>query len=403
MGQMNKSLSLYLNGVRFLAAMFVFWAHMGYFSGWRVPIVGYYGSEAVIVFFVLSGFVISYSAKNKHPDLPDYALSRIARLWSISIPAIALTCLLDTVGQKLALPAYSPMMPYSATKWIVAAFANWAFLSQFWSFSISPGTNGPFWSITYEFWYYAIFGAAFYLIGRRRVLAVIAALLVAGPKIVAAFPIWLIGVALLRVLPVDRRSTAPISGALVWCASLGFLVAFFSFDVSAWEEEAFPTIAAFAQRGSDVDFLPKSVLLGLIFGMNLCGFMLLSGSITRVAKPLPALISVLADASFGLYLFHYPIGYFVKARLWRQGVTAGSWYIATIYLVSFAASFGLGLLFDPLRKPLLRLLRWAMSFIFPASFQRGSELPAHRRATPIPQPGAAMTPLQPRLPPPARQ
>jgi peptidoglycan/LPS O-acetylase OafA/YrhL len=365
MGQMNKSLSLYMNGVRFLAAMLVFLFHMGYFSGWRVPIVGHYGSEAVIEFFVLSGFVISYTAKNKHPDLPDYALSRLARLWSISIPAIVLTCLLDKIGQHLALPAYSPMMPYSATKWIAAALANGAFLNQFWSFSIWPGTNGPFWSIAYEFWYYAIFGAGFYLTGRRRVFVVIAALLVAGPKIVAAFPIWLIGVALLRALPVDRRSTAPITGALVWCASLGFLVAFFSFDVSAWEEAAFPTIAAVAQKTWDVDFLPKSYLLGLILGMNLYGFMLLSGSITHVAKPLAAFISVLADASFGIYLFHYPIGYFVKAMLWRQGVTDGIGYIATIYLVSFAVSFGFGLLFDPLRKPLLRLLRRIMGF-FPA-------------------------------------
>jgi peptidoglycan/LPS O-acetylase OafA/YrhL len=363
---MNKSLSLYLNGVRFLAAMLVFVYHMGYFAKWRVPVVGRYGSEAVIEFFVLSGFVISYTAKNKHSNFQDYALSRLARLWSIAIPAIVLTCLLDEVGQHLALPAYSPMVPYSATKWVAAALANGAFLNQFWSFSIWPGTNGPFWSIAYEFWYYAIFGAGFYLTGRRRVFIVIAALLVAGPKIVATFPIWFIGVTVLKALPVDRRSTAPVTGALVWCTSLGLLVAFFSFGVSARLEGAFPTIAAVARRTWVVDFLPKSYLLGLILGMNLYGFMLLSRSITDVTKPLVTLVSVLADASFGIYLFHYPVGYFVKAMLWRQGVTGGTGYIATIYLVSFAVSFGLGLLFDPLRKPLLRLLRRTIGFIFPA-------------------------------------
>lgn len=364
---MNKSLSLYLDSVRFIAALLVFLFHMGYFSGWRVPVVGQYGSEAVIAFFVLSGFVISYTAEYKHPDLRDYALSRLARLWSVGLPAIALTCLLDTVGQHLALPAYAPMVPYSAIKWLAAGLANGAFLNQFWSFSLWPGTNGPFWSIAYEFWYYAIFGAAFYLTGWRRVCLVIVALLVAGPKIVVAFPIWLIGVALFRALPSDRRPAAPVAGALVWCASLALLVAFFSLDATAWLEAAFPTMAAFGHSTWEVDFLPKSCLLGLMLGLNLYGAMLLSGAIRRIARPLAALVAVLADASFGLYLFHYPVGYFVKAVLWSLGVTGGTGYIATIYLVSFAISFGLGLLFDPLRRPLLRQLRRLAGLIAPAA------------------------------------
>lgn len=379
---MNKSLSLYLDGVRFFAALLVFLFHMGYFAGWRVPVIGQFGSEAVITFFVLSGFVISYTAKHKHPDLRDYALSRLARLWSVGLPAIALTFLLDTVGQHLALPAYAPMVPYSAIKWILSTLANAAFLNQFWSFSIWPGTNGPFWSIAYEFWYYAIFGAAFYLTGWRRVCLVIVALLVAGPKIVVAFPIWLIGLALLRALPSDRRSAAPVAGALAWCASLALLVGFFSFDVSAWLEAAFPTVAAFGHSTWEVDFFPKSYLLGLMLGLNLYGVMLLSGAIPRIAKPLATLVTVLANASFGIYLFHYPVGYFVKAVLWSRGVTGGTGYIATIYLVSFAASFGLGLLFDPLRRPLLRYLRRLASFIAPAAPTGGCRAGGARASQP---------------------
>src|SRR5437868_2521206 len=158
--------------------MLVFVYHMGYFAGWRMPWVGGYGSEAVIVFFVLSGFVISYTAKNKHPDFRDYALSRLARLWSVMIPALGLTCILDVIGQHLSYAAYSPLVHYSAIKWLAAILANLIFLDQFWSFSIWPGTNGPFWSIAFEFWYYAIFGAAFYLSGRWRIITVIAAFLI---------------------------------------------------------------------------------------------------------------------------------------------------------------------------------------------------------------------------------
>ena len=118
---MNKALSLYLDLVRFMAAMLVFIFHMSYFAGWEVPFVGAYGSEAVIAFFVLSGFVISYTAKNKHADLRDYTLSRLARLWSVVVPAIIVTCMTDVVGQHLSLAAYSPMVPYSAVKWLLAS------------------------------------------------------------------------------------------------------------------------------------------------------------------------------------------------------------------------------------------------------------------------------------------
>jgi peptidoglycan/LPS O-acetylase OafA/YrhL len=353
---MSKSLSLYLDGVRFLAAVLVFLFHMGYFAGWYVPVIGRSGSEAVIVFFVLSGFLISFSAQHKHADFEDYALARFARLWSVVLPAIGLTFLLDTVGQALAPAAYAPLMPYSPLKWLIAGLANASFLNQFWLFSIWPGSNGPFWSIAYEFWYYAIFGACFYLTGWRRFALTTLTLLVAGPKIIFGFPIWLIGAALCLALARSTRPNAARLGRVVWWGSLALIAGFFAFDLPTRLAAAFPAFAQFGRDTWEVDFLPESYLLGLILGLNLGGFILMAGSLGRTPRPFVMPIRIAADASFGLYLFHYPIGYFVKAVLWNQGITGGTGYVATIYLVSFAASFGLGLLFDPLRKPLRRWL-----------------------------------------------
>lgn len=354
---MGKFLSLYLNGVRFIASLLVFIYHMGYFAQWRVPVVGNYGNEAVIEFFILSGFVISYTAQNRHPDFLDYMLSRLARLWSIAIPAIILTCLLDHIGEALAPAVYAPLVPYSTVKWIIAGLVNGVFLSQFWSFGLWPGSNGPYWSIAYEFWYYVLFGIAFYGAGRRRAMAMIGALLLAGPKIVAAFPVWLIGAALRKALPSTRRLPAPLTGVLIWCASAILLVAFIWWDAAGQLRALFPALAAMARRTWEVDFLPESYLLGLILGLNLYGVMLISGAISRVATSLDASVSVLAQASFGIYLFHYPVGYCVKAVLWSQGITSGAGYVAAIYGVSFAISFGLGFWLDPLRRPMLGLLR----------------------------------------------
>jgi peptidoglycan/LPS O-acetylase OafA/YrhL len=235
-----------------------------------------------------------------------------------------------------------------------------AFLNQFWALNVWLGTNGPFWSIAYEFWYYVIFGAAFYFGGLRRGLITIAAMTVAGPKIVVALPIWLLGVALYRWRPTTVRPFHVPLGALMWAASFSALWAFCAFDVSKQLEREFPALLSLSRQSWEVDFFPSSFMLGAILAINLYGFMLLSNTARRPPAVFKRLVGLLSEASFGLYLFHYPIGYFVKAALWSQGITTGPVFIATVYGISFAAAFALGLACDPLRKPIRRLLdrRW---------------------------------------------
>jgi peptidoglycan/LPS O-acetylase OafA/YrhL len=109
---MNPGFSLYLDLLRALAAVAVYIFHAQYFAGKAVPFVGQFGSEAVIVFFVLSGLLISY-ARKKHEDIQDFMVARCARLWSVCLPALALAIISDTIGQYLSLDAYSPMQPYT--------------------------------------------------------------------------------------------------------------------------------------------------------------------------------------------------------------------------------------------------------------------------------------------------
>ena len=64
---MNRATSLYLDLVRFTAALVVFFGHIcgSRFTGGLFWQVGPYADEAVDVFFVLSGFVIAYVAENR--------------------------------------------------------------------------------------------------------------------------------------------------------------------------------------------------------------------------------------------------------------------------------------------------------------------------------------------------
>src|SRR6185436_14688331 len=114
-------------------------------------------------------------------------------------------------------------------KWFQADFPIWRFVlnlffsAEIWGWSIRAFSNGPFWSLCYEFWYYIIFAAWFYL--KRpfnRVVAAAICLLV-GPKILVLFPIWLAGVWVYY-----RVKTKPVSESTGWIlfvtSSAGYIV-----------------------------------------------------------------------------------------------------------------------------------------------------------------------------------
>ena len=99
---MNRETSIYLDLIRFTAAVFVFLTHASreQSSGgflWQLQ----FGREAVDVFFVLSGFVIAHVVETRERSALAYAVARAARLYSVALPALALTFLLDRIGQPL--------------------------------------------------------------------------------------------------------------------------------------------------------------------------------------------------------------------------------------------------------------------------------------------------------------
>ena len=116
------------------------------------------GQDYVIVFFVLSGFVITWSVdKKKNLTFNQYAFDRLTRLWTVALPALAIGFCLDHFGSKINQQNYDTILSTShiESKFAISAF----FLHESWFYSIRPGSNGPFWSLSYEFFYYLIFGS----------------------------------------------------------------------------------------------------------------------------------------------------------------------------------------------------------------------------------------------------
>ncbi|HXQ21492.1 MAG TPA: acyltransferase [Candidatus Acidoferrales bacterium] len=319
----DKTYSVYLDLVRGAAALVVFLSHACKpgIADAVLPHVVRQGLDAVTVFFVLSGFVISHTAESKDHTLRDYILARLARLWSVAIPALVLAAVVGHFGaaidpelyrQQILPDVYADSATLSrfvsdhpAVRFAIGAL----FLNEVWGLRIIEFHNAPYWSLSYEFCYYLLFAACFYLRSWARVVAASAVALLFGPKIILLLPIWLMGVAL-------HRWRLAVPAALAWPCVVAPLVAYIlaaQLHVAyryAWFDQFLP----FAPGWSE--FFVWQYLLGMLVSINLLGFRSLRNNrwILRLERPIRAL----AGQTLSLYLFHFPILYFLAAVLPAQ-------------------------------------------------------------------------------------
>lgn len=184
----NSRASQILDITRFLAAMVVFLFHF------YVPLPGY---QAVMVFFVLSGYFISSSVlraiNQRRWSWPDYLINRITRLWIVLVPCLILTFFWGTVQVNLF--GYHKLV--ESLDW--KSFIGNVFFTQ--KILVDPyGMNGPLWSLTYEFWYYILFPClVLIIVAKKKSTKVINAMLFilislfVGQHIMLYFLIWLLG------------------------------------------------------------------------------------------------------------------------------------------------------------------------------------------------------------------
>ena len=350
---MNRGLSLYLDVVRVFAALVVLVTHLAYveLSGGMLQPWRLVGNDAVMVFFVLSGFVIAFVRDEKEKDLADYAASRLARLWSVALPALLLTLILDGVGRSLAPAAYDswwyqgdqPMMRL----WSAATFTN-----ELWFGSVRPFSNGPYWSLGYEFWYYAIFAAATYLAGARRTVWVAALCLVAGPKILLLLPVWWLGVLVYR-----RTRQGPVGPSLGLFLFAGSIIGYIAFRASglplvlldSTRAAVGADAVAHSLRFSD-EFL-SSFVIGPLVAAHFLGAHSLSANLGRRLAPAAGPIQWFAQFTFAIYLVHYPLLRFIGALVPYD--RHSPLQVALVFAATLAGCIAVGSVTERF-KPLLR-------------------------------------------------
>lgn len=253
------------------------------------------GQEAVIVFFVLSGYVIAFSTLSKHRDTKNYTIARLARLYSVVAPALVLTLLIHLAVARFHLQSYHvDPRSNSLIRYVLAAL----FLQETWKLSASPPTNAPFWSLGYEFWYYALFGAAVLLPTRRvKVIVVLVIVLIAGLKILLLMPIWLFGVAAF-----SYRQKSELNPML---AQTGFLVSVFALMWAFKSLPPYPSSAGLAPLYYSSSFLSDWIVGGIV------ALLIWLFDQAFAHKSVPYLLSNSlrwgANHTFSLYLYHFPL------------------------------------------------------------------------------------------------
>jgi peptidoglycan/LPS O-acetylase OafA/YrhL len=299
---MSKATSVFLDILRVVAALVVFVGHCTQFwSGELFQVMKHVGHDAVVVFFVLSGYVIAFSALGKARDGKSYALARLSRLYSVVLPALVLTFVLQWVGTMINPAFYAEIVrPHDGLRMVLSGL----FLQEAWTISASPATNLPLWSLGYEFWYYALFGAAVFVSSWRwKITVMLGMALLVGYKVLLLMPIWLLGVALYiygRKIKVAK-----------WVAQIGFVMAMTGFFAAVRLLPDYPVGHGFYPwfySGAFISDFATGLLLTAAIGCFDLGF---SG--IAVPASLERSVRWVADHTFSLYLYHFPLVIFATA------------------------------------------------------------------------------------------
>ena len=325
----TPEMSILLDLVRGLAALVVLGGHMvqmGMYTG-PYPLSQMSQHNAVLIFFVLSGLVMSHSVRSRPRDLRTYAIARAARILPVSAFALALGYVLFAIARAEGLEAgheHQHARSADLTTLLLPVF----FLSGPEGIALPPW-NPPYWSLAYEVWFYALFGAAVFLHGKMRVLALVVLSLLAGWRVLLLLPSWLMGAWLAGK---DFRPDRQAALALGLAGSLLMLGAsIFAKAAAGW---LVPLEDAIGAQFSFSAFFLTDNLFALGIAMIFVALRSLAEAKKDLLQSWAGPVRWLAGCSFSLYILHWPIISFLSAF----GYVAGDnvWLFAAYAFAIFA-------------------------------------------------------------------
>lgn len=325
-----------------------------------------YGYEAVLFFFVLSGFVIRLRYPSFTGVLPvvDYLYRRLLRLVPVMVLGLYVTLILDRWALSSGWPLLRGKTPYPilnyfwrdppydiGTLWRTLTFQH-SFMSTAW------GSSKAYWSLGHEGFYYLIYPVALIVYARQRELCVL--VWVAAGVHAALYPsawpgepiryfialagVWWYGVYL---------ADAYLGRALIPLRALSLLAVI----VPA------VFILHYLTRTSALTLTPDiRPLYSLVVGLGVMGALalLISGETPRWVTGALERLAPTGRFAYTLYAVHFPICAFVSGWLMSRHPQAqlpshGGWVVLT-WCICIAAGYACHFIAE---RPVLELRRRA--------------------------------------------
>jgi peptidoglycan/LPS O-acetylase OafA/YrhL len=325
------------------------------------------GRQSVMVFFVLSGYLVGgsvlRSVKRGTWSWRSYLLARLSRLFVVLWPALLLGGALDWLGMHLpgTETVYSGNSGMHALAFNVHRALTWKMLAANALFLptirlpgkapylVLPfGTNGALWSLGYEFGYYLAFPLLVLLLARgqtskTRVLSCLGLLIggwLAGLDMLVLGLVWLMG-ALINFLP-------PFPARGRWARGLALVLALVLFAAGLVESKLLGSI-------------PSDLVLGLAVTVMIWVIL------HCATAPLPAFYVHLArraaHSSYTLYLVHLPLLIFLKATLHLPRAYPGWHAILVAAAVLAAILLYAQLIYEIFEKNTDRVRQWIRPYV----------------------------------------
>ena len=288
--------------------------------------------QAVIVFFVISGFLVGGNviakSRGTEPFLAKYFADRIVRIYLVLVPVILLGWSLDSVGRRwLAGFGLYDAPLFAGSFDLKLLWPNLLNLQGI--FFPAFGTNGPLWSLGCEFWYYVAW--ALLLLPLTRTAPVVRVLgFICGAALAVSFSvsgvfffvgglIWIAG-ALVRSMPRSLVRSKELALLIFLAVTVAVRL------LSRGKIPSDPFWATLADGAVALSFC--NLLLSLRFSQSrewaICNW--------PIHKPL-------SDFSFSLYACHLPIIVFAVAA--SDYAFGAGWHAQTATALHWMVTFGL--------------------------------------------------------------
>lgn len=315
LGKDENDTSAFLDLLRVLASFAVFFGHgidfMGVGAALKPPNAPYMQNVGVLIFFILSGFLIAYTLNRglqNDESFASYLVNRFSRIYAGFIPCFAFIVVLS-----FTLVAFNMHPAPDEVNWVVTLenllMLNGPPLNIFFMLNVFPNfpLAGQLWTLPAEVHLYIFIGGLYYFFTRASLVG----LIIGG--LFFYFPYFYF-----------QFGSTGSNITLVW---LGGFFSYFAGSYLGNRQYKKSTLLLIATiilyfmlnivtpaHEYDLKIYPHLIVLFLLI--------LLITQSTKIVIKLPKLVWLIryvADFSFSLYLVHYPILYLLNINTGIRG------------------------------------------------------------------------------------